>query len=530
MALNLPPFLDDVSATTILARMKASLVQAYGRPIDVGERSLPHDALSPASLEIAQAALFAQQVLQRVFPNATDAILGDYLALAMADVGMEYIGATKAGVTLTISGTNGTIIPVGSQYSTPGTTQKPPQVFVTDDDATISGGSVSVAATALIAGAAGNVGANTVTLMVTRITGVLSVTNVAAASGGTDKESDANALVRYQKFLSAPTGGGRPADYINWSLAVNGVGGASIVTGRDGPGTVPIALVGTDKLPASQAVVDAVLDTILYPWRLSYEAEAQVITVANGVSIDTTLVDDVVDSILMQYSVTAAGQIKQLSLVPNEAGIWTLRLRMKVDSAVGANNLVQFGIWDLSAANWANTAPTGGTPANVTLKPNQMSTLFAWYSVDFYWNGVNNIELRATRLQTDTTTKLWIDQIYYRSAFQANDGSGKGLSPAGARVSTEPAVSVPVNIVATITIMSGYDRTTVLASITTRLTDYIKNIVFAQDNDIHFVRIAGVILDTPGVSLYSGLTINGGTADIVVGPQQAAIIGTVTLS
>src|SRR5436853_6514984 len=105
MTLPLPPFLTDVTAPTILARMKSSLLvlmAAQGKTVDVAEGSFAHDALAPTATEIAQAALFAQQVLQRVFPNADNAILDGYLALAMADVGMSYIGATKASVTLLI--------------------------------------------------------------------------------------------------------------------------------------------------------------------------------------------------------------------------------------------------------------------------------------------------------------------------------------------------------------------------------------------------------------------------------------------
>jgi hypothetical protein len=56
----------------------------------------------------------------------------------------------------------------------------------------------------------------------------------------------------------------------------------------------------------------------------------------------------------------------------------------------------------------------------------------------------------------------------------------------------------------------------------------MQSISLKQDNDVRYARVGTVILDTPGVADYSNLTMNGGIANVTVGPQQAAVLGTVT--
>jgi len=121
-----------------------------------------------------------------------------------------------------------------------------------------------------------------------------------------------------------------------------------------------------------------------------------------------------------------------------------------------------------------------------------------------------------------------IDKVEYQSIFSKD--TGEGLAPVGARVYVEPATAIPINITANISVVQGYDANAVKLNITEALREYLKSLTFQADNDVKYVKIGGVILDVAGVSDYSNLLINGGTNNIVIGEQEVAVLGTVSLT
>ncbi|GAW29174.1 hypothetical protein ULO1_17440 [Carboxydocella sp. ULO1] len=312
-------------------------------------------------------------------------------------------------------------------------------------------------------------------------------------------------------------------------MEVPGVGGVFVVPVRDGPGTVSIAIINTNKEPADQALVDAVHNYIAPPW--VNETEAETMTLGSyGTSIDTTLTDDTGDSVKMIYDATGAGTITHANLqaILQQPGIWQTRARVKVDNNAGTADLLQIGVYNVSAAAWAKTRPNGTVDAVITLKASDLAAAFSDKIVEFYWNGQDQLELRITRLTTDTTTIVWVDRVIYRSTFSKDTGEGK--APVGARVTVEPATAVLINVSANLTIASGYNADSVKSAVTENIKAYIKSLAFTSDNDVRYVRIGQAILDTPGVQDYSNLTVNGGTTNVVIGDQEVAILGSVNLT
>lgn len=299
---DLPEYLTDQTYETILQRMFDSLPS----DLDKSEGGFLWDALSPAAIELALAAIWAQQVLERGFASTT---FGEYLDLRCEEHGLTRRAAVKATGQVTFTGTPSTVIPAGTQISTSGSEAAPAVIFTTKTEATISAeGTVTVDIEAVEAGADGNVAAGAITLLAQPISGVTGVSNAAATTGGLDEEDDATLLSRYLQKVRSPSAGGNKADYVNWAMEVPGVGGVSVVPVRDGPGTVSIAIIGSDKKPASQDLVDAVQDYIAPSW--VNEAEAENMTLGGyGTSIDTTQEDDTGDSVKMIYDAQGDGTI-----------------------------------------------------------------------------------------------------------------------------------------------------------------------------------------------------------------------------
>lgn len=520
---TLPDYLTDQTEETILQRM----LDALPGDIDKSEGSFARDALAPVAAELAQAAIWAQQVLERGFAQTT---FGDYLDYRADERGMTRRAAVKATGKVTFTGTNGTVIAAGTVVTTTSSQTALAIRFTTDAQVTIgAGGTVDANITAVEAGDTGNVVAGTITLMETPISGVTSVTNAAATSGGEDEESDESLLTRLLARVRSTPAGGNKADYENWAMEVTGVGAVRCFPVEYGPGTVSISIVDTNKEGASQPLVDQVQDYIAAPHKVTKEAESLTIG-GSGTSVDTTQTDDSGDSVKMEYNASGNGTIRDSAVAASlaQVGIWQVRAVVKVDSTAGNTDLLQVGMWNTSGGAWCKTEPNGSTDSVATKKASDLTTAFAEVIVEFYWNGTDSLELRIDRLTSDTATIVWVDQAKYISTFSKDTGEGK--APIGAKVSVHAATPVTITVSATLTIASGYDAATVKDAAEEAIRDYLKSLALASDNDVRYGRIGKAILDTPGVTDYTNLLVNGGTANVTIADEEVAKLGTVTFS
>ncbi|MEF3302388.1 baseplate J/gp47 family protein [Paenibacillus sp. GYB003] len=513
----LPNYLQDQTEETIRQRMLDSLPS----DLDKSEGSFIWDALAPAAIELAQAAIWAQEVLRRGFAGTT---FGPYLDMRCEEHGLTRRPAVKARGQVEFAGKAGTVVPAGTRVATPAdrVTGTSSVEFVTNREVVLgSTGTAMAAVEAVVAGAAGNVSAGAISLMVTPVAGILKVTNPSAMTGGTETESDDSLRSRYFQKVSSPSAGGNKADYINWALEVAGVGGVSVIPVRDGPGTVSVAIINTNKEPASQSLVDEVQQYIAPTWIFEEKAAEQSIG-GFGASIDGEYVK-------MTYDPQDAGTVYQ-SLAPllPKPGLWHARVRVKASSTAGSTNVFQASVFNISTMDWAKTAPNGNEDALFLFRADQLSESFDYVTLPFFWNGSDNIQLRLFRLRDDTTTTLWVDRLEYRSAFSKDSGEGK--APIGAKVKVESAAPVPISVSASLTLSSGYDPTSVRAAVERNIADYIRSLAFAEDNDVRHVRIGQAILDTAGVLDYDDLLVNGKGDNTVVGIQEVAVLGTVTLT
>ena len=221
--------------------------------VDKRQGSVVWDLLSPAAIELAQAYVALDQVL--TFGFASENTPSEYLDLRCTELGITRKPAVKATGQVTFTGTDGTVIPVGTRVSTD---DVEPIYFVTTEEGTITGGSVTVAAEAETAGAAGNVAAGEITLVVGDLSGVASVTNSAPFDGGADEESDEALLARYFDRVQKPITSGNANQYRQWALEVAGVGDAKVYPVWNGPGTVKVVLIDADKTAPAQSVIDDV--------------------------------------------------------------------------------------------------------------------------------------------------------------------------------------------------------------------------------------------------------------------------------
>lgn len=177
-------------------------------------------------------------IAQQATPyTATD----EYLEAWAALVNIFRVAATSAAGSVMFSGTNGTILPSGTQLS-----RADGVAFITTSTGIVSGGLVTVTASAVDdstgqTGAFGNTDAGVSMSLGSAIAGIQSGGTVSTAFvGGADIEKDdslrSRMLLRYQQ---KPQGGAQ-SDYVAWALEVAGVTRAWCKPNGMGTGTVVV--------------------------------------------------------------------------------------------------------------------------------------------------------------------------------------------------------------------------------------------------------------------------------------------------
>lgn len=233
---------EDRTFENILAEM-LDLVPA---DLDRREGSIICDALAPPARKLAEAyTAMSTANLQEHAQTAS----GDALRARGADFGVDPKPATPAvreGFFFDSTGAPFDV-PIGSRFGAAG--------LIYDVTEKINAGNYSL--TCETAGAAGNVPVGSLQ-PIDYVNGLATATLGAVLTPGTDDETDDAYRARlYAHIRTPPTSGNRSA-YLTWALEVAGVGDAYVVPAWNGPNTVKVSLLGTDKLPASSFVVAAV--------------------------------------------------------------------------------------------------------------------------------------------------------------------------------------------------------------------------------------------------------------------------------
>lgn len=253
---ELPEELQNVTARSIEQNMMKNLPA----DIDKTEGGFAWDLTYPTALEKAEMIQFYMvRLLQIMFPMWAD---GKWLDLHARDCGgMTRRAANAAYGHVRVTGKAGLEIPAGFQFAVPADGGSPAVLFKTLADAEIpESGTVSIAVQAVEAGKSGNVGADTISIMVSPVSGITNITNPEPITGGAEEECDDSLRQRIDDYNAGRGKSyvGNNADYERWAEEVPGVGHAHTIPEYNGPNSVKIVVVDTDGLPANDQILQAV--------------------------------------------------------------------------------------------------------------------------------------------------------------------------------------------------------------------------------------------------------------------------------
>lgn len=107
-------------------------------------------------------------------------------------------------------------------------------------------------------------------------------------------------------------------------------------------------------------------------------------------------------------------------------------------------------------------------------------------------------------------------------------GLGVGEAPIGAYCYVSAATGVELTLALQVTALPSADQGVVTAAIQAAVREYLKGIAFRQDY-VSYAQISAAILEAEGVEDFSGLTVNGATANVAIGEREVAVLGEVSI-
>lgn len=344
-----PIFLENHSPQEVFGLMKKILPE----DLDLSPGGHAYNLLMPTALVIAEVCEFVlPEVIRLIFPEWS---YGEYLDAHAKSRGMTRRPAAAASGKLTITGTVGTVIQVGSLFSTAAINGEPSVDYKVLQSVKIpESGTVTVNVECTQAGKGGNTSANTINLVSSRITGITSVTNEEAVTGGTEQETDESLIQRISEYDMSQENSyvGNVSDYKRWASSVPGVGGVTIVPAQDSTGLVRIVLTDANGGPATEQLCASVYNYIMSPndpaerlapinANLSVEPPA---TMSIGIQATVELIDGAsIESVTTAYIAKLAAY---LPVAMEDGEIKYTRVAAALASTEGVNDFsgLQIGI------------------------------------------------------------------------------------------------------------------------------------------------------------------------------------------
>jgi uncharacterized phage protein gp47/JayE len=181
----------------IKAELEAAYRSAFGAAINLSPQSVFGQQIGIHAEREALIWELAEAVYNSRYPDTAEGASLDGVA---AIVNVTRLPATKSHVEITVSGDDGTVVPVGFVASVSG---NPAARFATTESGTISGGHVHLAAEAESTGPV-LAPSGTLTVIETPVSGASTVTNALDADPGRDTETDAQLRIRRLVSLNRP--------------------------------------------------------------------------------------------------------------------------------------------------------------------------------------------------------------------------------------------------------------------------------------------------------------------------------------
>ena len=102
--------------------------------------------------------------------------------------------------------------------------------------------------------------------------------------------------------------------------------------------------------------------------------------------------------------------------------------------------------------------------------------------------------------------------------------------PVTAEVTVESAEGVGVQVAVTVETAGTVSKSNTEQAFTDRLAEYLGTLAFQTGAEVVYNRVLAIVMGLDGVTDCSGLTVNGGTANVPLDADEVPLLGTVTVN
>lgn len=234
--------------------IKQEILNNINLSINKSEGSFLNDMVSPIALKFKDMFVELDKTIDLTL---VDKIVGEFVDRRVADYGIERKKGTKAKTVIRFTGNQNTEIPEGTLVQTANGL-----IYKTIKLCKIENNFVDIEAIAENIGGIYNISQGLIVDLPISINGIISITNIVDATGGTDIETDDNLLKRYFDLIQNPATSGNEAHYKIWANSIDGVGDSRVFPTWNGAGTVKVLVIDSNKMPANSSIISAVANFI----------------------------------------------------------------------------------------------------------------------------------------------------------------------------------------------------------------------------------------------------------------------------
>jgi uncharacterized phage protein gp47/JayE len=236
---------EDVTIESIKNDM---LAEIDTDKLSTNEGSFANTVISGAAASVWNTMQEMLGCLDIIFVNKSS---GEYVDKTANQYGITLKSGTYAEAGMTFAGVSGTVINAGKIFTTADGYR-----YILNSAVKIgTAGTGTGNATAESTGTAYNTPEGTIIYQQTAQSGITSVTNSSAATGGTDDENYSEEFERLDEYRKAPAASGNIENYKQWATSVDGVGYAKVIPQGYGAGTVQVILSSSDGGTVNDTIV-----------------------------------------------------------------------------------------------------------------------------------------------------------------------------------------------------------------------------------------------------------------------------------
>ena len=234
------------SKELIQQRMLGNISDEY----DKTTGSFFYDVTRPTAIELENLDLKADSILDKGF---ADTATGSDLDRIVYEQGISRKLATKAKGEVIVTGLVGAVISKDEMVASDNVN------FIFLEDKVIpTEKTINVSVECEQYGIIGNVPVGAIKYFPKTLEGLQTVINMSAFRNGYEEETDESLRERYYTKIQTPATSGNRWHYLNWAKEVTGVGNARVFPLANGPGTVKVVIINSNKRGADIGLINDV--------------------------------------------------------------------------------------------------------------------------------------------------------------------------------------------------------------------------------------------------------------------------------